>query len=153
MGFVRAAVDRANVADRDLATQDRRPAPRYGSHQAAVNGISENGGAKSCFDHRGHWRVAPKHGGEIPAHSFESREFWEVFSRCLAKLPEGIADAFYLRELDELTADEVQQMLEITPANLWKRLHRARVLLRECLESRWFNASSHPSRSITERSV
>ena len=99
----------------------------------------------------GGWRR--KHGGEIRALYWRSREFWEVFSRCLAKLPQGIADAFYLRELDELTADEVQQTLEITPANLWKRLHRARVLLRECLESGWFNAPSKPSRSIPERSV
>ena len=93
----------------------------------------------------------PKRGGEIPARSGVG-EFWEVFNRCLARLPQGIADAFYLRELDELTADEVQQTLEITPANLWKRLHRARVLLRECLESGWFNASSKPSPSKSERS-
>ena len=94
--------------------------------QAAVNGISENGGARSCFDHRGHWRVVPKAWRGDPSALLESREFWEVFNRCLARLPQGIADAFYLRELDELTADEVQQTLEITPANLWKRLHRAR---------------------------
>jgi len=44
------------------------------------------------------------------------------------KLPQGLADAFFLRELDGLDAEEVQQILGITPANLWKRLHRARVL-------------------------
>jgi DNA-directed RNA polymerase specialized sigma24 family protein len=68
----------------------------------------------------------------------ETREFWDVFNGCLSKLPQGLADAFFLRELDGLGAEEVQQILGITPANLWKRLHRARVCLRRCLESGWF---------------
>jgi DNA-directed RNA polymerase specialized sigma24 family protein len=33
-----------------------------------------------------------------------------------------------------LDGDEVCQLLEITPTNLWARLHRARLLLRGCLE-------------------
>jgi RNA polymerase sigma-70 factor (ECF subfamily) len=68
----------------------------------------------------------------------ESREFWEIFGRCLSELPQSLGDAFFLRELDGLRAGEVQQRLGITPANLWKRLHRARSMLRQCLESRWF---------------
>jgi Sigma-70, region 4 len=43
-------------------------------------------------------------------------------------LPKGIAEAFFLRELDGMTAEEVQQMLGITPANFWKRLHRAHAI-------------------------
>jgi RNA polymerase sigma-70 factor (ECF subfamily) len=57
----------------------------------------------------------------------------------MSKLPQGIAEAFFLRELDGLSADEVQDALGITPASFWKRLHRARTMLRQCLEASWFN--------------
>lgn len=113
---------------------------------------TEAEGAESApFDRRGRWRTAPADWGSDPSRDLERSEFWDVFGRCLAKLPKGLADAFFLRELDDLCADEVQQVLGITPANLWKRLHRARSLLRLCLESGWFgrrtgNASRRTSR-------
>jgi RNA polymerase sigma-70 factor (ECF subfamily) len=90
------------------------------------------------FDDLGHWRVGPRPWPGDPGRELESREFWDVFGRCLDGLPRGLADAFFLREIDGLGADEVQRTLGITPANLWKRLHRARMLLRQCLESAWF---------------
>ena len=94
--------------------------------------------AASPFDRRGHWRASPAEWSGDPRREIESREFWEVFGGCLSKLPHGLADAFFLRELDGLESEEVQLLLGITPANLWKRLHRARLLLRQCLESGWF---------------
>lgn len=120
--------------------------------QAAANGLSENGVDESIFDRRGHWRVTPEAWGADPGRTVELREFWEVFGHCLSRLPRGIADAFFLRELDGMTADEVQETLGITPANLWKRLQRARTLLRQCLETGWFGQRTDPSPSLPERS-
>ena len=111
----------------------------------AGNGVSANGMSESPFDRRGHWRVGPARWGSDPSSEMETREFWDVFHGCLSKLPNGLADAFWLRELDGLGAEEVQQVLGITPANLWKRLHRARVCLRQCLESGWFGLPSKTS--------
>jgi RNA polymerase sigma-70 factor (TIGR02943 family) len=105
---------------------------------AAVNGVAHQAAEESMFDRRGHWRAGPASWAGEPSQELETREFWDVFGRCLAKLPKGFADAFFLRELDGLNSEEVQQILGITPANLWKRLHRARSLLRQCLESGWF---------------
>jgi RNA polymerase sigma-70 factor (ECF subfamily) len=113
--------------------------------QVAGNGALANGVSESPFDRRGHWRVGPTYWGSEPSREMETREFWEVFDRCLSKLPQGLADSFFLRELDELGAEEVQQILGITPANLWKRLHRARALLRQCLESAWFGQRTKTS--------
>jgi RNA polymerase sigma-70 factor (ECF subfamily) len=93
----------------------------------------------SPFDRRGHWKITPASWAGDPSRVIETREFWDAFSDCLAELPHGLADAFFLRELDELDSDEVQRILQISPANFWKRLHRARMLLRQCLESRWFD--------------
>jgi RNA polymerase sigma-70 factor (ECF subfamily) len=89
------------------------------------------------FDSRGHWkktvRPAPN-----PAAAFERREFWEALSGCLGKLPEHLAQVFVLREMDEQATSEICKALEITPANLWVMLHRARLRLWRCLEMHWF---------------
>jgi RNA polymerase sigma-70 factor (ECF subfamily) len=91
------------------------------------------------FDRRGRWKRVPGSWAGEPSQVLETREFWDVFSRCLARLPRGLADAFFLREVDGLKGEEVQELLGISPANLWARLCRARTLLRRCLEIGWFN--------------
>jgi RNA polymerase sigma-70 factor (ECF subfamily) len=112
---------------------------RTGGARAAVgNGAAEGPGDDPAFDRRGRWREAPASWAGDPARALEAREFWDVFGRCLARLPRGLADAFFLREVDGLGADEVCDLLGITPANLWARLHRGRSLLRRCLEANWF---------------
>ncbi len=96
------------------------------------------------FDRKGHWRVGPASWGGDPSREVETREFWDAFHRCLSGLPADLASAFVLRELDGLAPDEVRDLLGISPANLWTRLHRARSHLRRCLESHWFGLRSSP---------
>jgi RNA polymerase sigma-70 factor (ECF subfamily) len=117
-----------------IVDQLRRSVRESPTGQGGSHGAPEG----SPFDRRGHWKVEPASWGGDPSREIESREFWDAFGRCLAGLPRGLADAFFLRELDGAGADEVQRTLGITPANFWKRLHRARLLLRQCLESGWF---------------
>jgi RNA polymerase sigma-70 factor (ECF subfamily) len=122
---------------------------RAARQTAAGAGSAEGEPVDSDFDRRGHWRVAPGQWGPDPEGELESKEFWEVFGRCLSKLPKALADAFLLRELDGLSSNEVQDQLGITPANLWARLHRSRMHLRDCLESSWFGgkkSSRHRTR-------
>lgn len=76
------------------------------------------------------------------ASSVPSRDrsaFWASFRRCLAKLPHQSAQAFMLREMDDLATAEMCGLLGITENNLWVILHRARLALRHCLEKNWFN--------------
>ena len=106
---------------------------------AKLNGVATNGAEAWPFDARGHWRDGPASWAGNPGREMETKEFWEVFGGLHVETATGIADAFFLRELDGLSADDVQDALGITPANFWKRLHRARFLLRQCLESNWFS--------------
>jgi RNA polymerase sigma-70 factor (ECF subfamily) len=106
--------------------------------------------ARGEFDRRGHWRVGPAPWRGDPARDAETQEFWAAFGRCLAKLPPAVADAFTLRELDDLDAAEVQEILGVNATTLWARLHRARTLLRRCLEVRWFGPNARPPRSTPE---
>jgi RNA polymerase sigma-70 factor, ECF subfamily len=100
---------------------------------------------------RGHWREdqAPVSWSTDAAAALESREFWEIFDRCLSQLPQQIAIAFTLREIDGLNANEICEILEITPNNLWVILHRGRVKLRRLLEVEWFQKHT-PSTPMTQ---
>jgi RNA polymerase sigma-70 factor (ECF subfamily) len=65
-------------------------------------------------------------------------EFWQTLQGCLAKMPERVAQVFMLREMDDMPSKEVCATLNISEANLWVMLHRARMALRECLEVNFF---------------
>jgi RNA polymerase sigma-70 factor (ECF subfamily) len=109
-----------------------------GERAAEGERTAEGPGPGPAFDRRGRWREHPASWGGDPARAMETQEFWDVFGRCLAQLPQGLADTFFLREVDGLRAEEVRDLLGISAANLWARLHRGRSLLRRCLELKWF---------------
>lgn len=99
---------------------------------------ADHNAAEGFFDDQGFWRVGPASWPGDPALALERREFWDVLHGCLAKLPPTLADAFLLRELEGLDTEEICRLESINPTNLWTRLHRARLLLRDCLEKNWF---------------
>lgn len=100
---------------------------------------------EDCFEKsgpwQGHWREeqVPLSWPVDASHLLESREFWETFDRCLSRLPQPIAMAFTLREIDGLNSNEICEILNVTPNNLWVMLHRGRTRLRNLLETEWFS--------------
>jgi len=91
------------------------------------------------FDASGHWKI-PFAEWHNPDKSLEQQQFWEVFNECVKHLPTRLADLYTLRELNELSTDEVCKLLDIsTTNNMWVMLSRARMRLRDCLENGWFN--------------
>ena len=98
-------------------------------------------GDERIFDRAGRWLSKPRRWGANPGEEMERREFWLCFEGCLSRLPSNVADAFLLRELEDCGADDVCDVLQITPANLHTRLYRARILLRDCLGHRWFGSA------------
>lgn len=92
----------------------------------------------TLFNHRGHWSLRPLDWGH-PDEALENQQFWRVFADCLAGVPARLAEAFFLREVDGMTSEEVCKVLDVSPSNLWVSLHRARMRLRLCLEIQWFN--------------
>lgn len=99
----------------------------------------------ALFDNSDHWTHPPSHWGD-PEKSLESKNFWTVFEACSKSMPARTARAFMMRELMELSTEEICQELAITPTNLWVLLHRARLSLRECLDIRWFGNRSQTSK-------
>ena len=92
------------------------------------------------FDQRGGWKSRPAEWTTDPSALFEQKEFWQVLQRCLKELPPRLHQAFTLRELDGLSAEEVRKILNVSATNGGVMLHRARLRLRSCLEKIWFEA-------------
>lgn len=88
----------------------------------------------AMFTAGGDWRESPQ---RWPDWALAREEFWADFRNCLAKLPPRMGDLFCLREIQGLNAPEICKVMEISETNLWVQLHRARVLLRRCLEQAW----------------
>ncbi len=100
----------------------------------------------TLFDENGQWKS-----GVLPAvppdEHIETGELWQVVRACLAHLPQGQADVFMLSVMEEMDSQEICRVLDISPSNLWVRLHRARLSLAKCVGSKWFlddkGADSH----------
>ena len=89
------------------------------------------------FDRKGHWKIKPPDWQTNPRKQFEQDEFHEVLQSCLSKIPERLREVFVLRELENLTADEICDTLDISASNLWVMLHRSRNALKSCMEKNW----------------
>jgi RNA polymerase sigma-70 factor (ECF subfamily) len=72
-------------------------------------------------------------------------EFWQALHRSLSRLPERLAQVFMMREMDDVPSKEVCATLQITEANLWVMLHRARMALRADLEATFFEGTGSTS--------
>jgi RNA polymerase sigma-70 factor (TIGR02943 family) len=68
-------------------------------------------------------------------------EFWQAIRASLDRLPPRVAQVFMMREMDDIPSKEVCEMLNISEANLWVMLHRARMALRQDLELTFFESS------------
>lgn len=94
------------------------------------------------FDGNGKWSKPPANWRATPDQLAENAEFWGVLHDCLGGLPAHLAQAFQMREIGLASIDEVSKLTGVTPKNLAVRLHRARLLLRTCLERKWFRKES-----------
>jgi RNA polymerase sigma-70 factor (ECF subfamily) len=95
--------------------------------------------ADTLFDRRGHWQPETQPGRWAdPEASFEQQQFWAVFEACLDHLPAKTARVFMMREFLGLETDQICKETGMSTSNCWVVLHRARLGLRTCLETRWF---------------
>jgi RNA polymerase sigma-70 factor (ECF subfamily) len=99
--------------------------------------LPEDDQLDALFNDRGHWIEMPAPWPN-PDASLEQREFFATLEQCLAGLPAKSARAFMMREHLGLETAEICKELAITPTHCWVLLHRARLALRQCLETNWF---------------
>lgn len=87
---------------------------------------------ESRFDTRGNWVRPP----ENILESLESEEIGTAVKACMETLPGAQREAFTLREIQDFETPEICKILQVSVTNLHVLLHRARIRLRECMESK-----------------
>ena len=118
----------------DLVRRQSREQPLI---QSDDDERSEADVVDALFQADGHWQNVPVNWGD-PGRAFENKKFWEIFELCAKLMPVKTARVFMMREVMDLSTEEICKELGITATNCWVMLHRARLSLRECLESKWF---------------
>jgi RNA polymerase sigma-70 factor (ECF subfamily) len=98
------------------------------------------GSPDSMFDAREKWKIKPGSWGGDPKNIFQNKELLTVIFACLDELPPRLSGAYRMRELEGATTREICTRFHTKENNCWVILHRARMLLRRCLEVNWFSA-------------
>ncbi len=112
---------------------------------------SRTGSTEDFFDRAGNWVHGPAKWDHDPHNSLEQKEFFEIFHRCLDRLPPRLAQVFVLRELEGLEGRRICEIMNISANNLWVMLYRARMHLRSHLEEMWFDgAGQEPGAGIKD---
>jgi RNA polymerase sigma-70 factor (ECF subfamily) len=94
-------------------------------------------GASDPFFASGRWAERPAP-WELPEQTLESAQFWRVYEKCCEAMPRRYALVFSMREVMEMTSDEICKELGISASNLHVILFRARLRLRACMSEHWF---------------
>ncbi|MCB9850341.1 MAG: sigma-70 family RNA polymerase sigma factor [Phycisphaerales bacterium] len=99
---------------------------------------ADSADAVDPFNARGLWNIKVNKWRDDPGSLAQDEEFRQTLANCIGKLPDNFAVPFILREIDGVDSKEICKVLDMSPTNLWARLHRARLRLRTCLEKNWF---------------
>jgi len=67
----------------------------------------------------------------------DNPEFNNLMRECMEGLPKKWNYALTYKHLTDKNAAEICQELEITTSNYWQIVHRAKLLLKKCLEIKW----------------
>ena len=84
------------------------------------------------FDASGNWSTPPQ---PVDTNLHHKEVKTEIFA-CLDAAPPRLTLAFILREVEELSTEDICNVLGITRTNLGVMLHRIRNRVRDCLESK-----------------
>jgi RNA polymerase sigma-70 factor (ECF subfamily) len=101
---------------------------------------TENSFNKSFFnENNGHWLDAatPLSWNVFADDKVISKDFDKVLNECIKKLPTKIVPVFIAKFLDNESSQFICKEFNITPSNYWVMMHRAKVIMRSCLEKNW----------------
>lgn len=103
--------------------------------------LTENSGyelSDAFFTQTGCWEnndINPIWDQEV--HLLDNSEFNLVMQECMQELPKKWRIALTSKYLSDQKSDVICQELEITLSNYWQIVHRAKLLVKKCLEVNW----------------
>jgi len=101
----------------------------------------ENQSFSKFFDDSGSWNKEhqPKEWNNEEGNLLDNSDFQKILQKCLNALPEKWSMCVKLKYLSGKKGEEICQEVGITTTNFWQIVHRAKLQLRDCVETNWFN--------------
>lgn len=94
---------------------------------------------EGMFDRSNNWKANGLESfWEDEKHLLDNAGFNSVFEVCMHDLPPSWYVSVTAKYMLEKQAPEICKELDITPSNYWQVIHRAKLLLKKCLEKNWF---------------
>jgi RNA polymerase sigma-70 factor (TIGR02943 family) len=102
---------------------------------------TEDGFSEHFFERgNGHWlaAAAPKQWTTYADSALTEKEFYKILHTCIQKLPSSLIPVFIMKFIEEEDSETICKVYNISSSNYWVIIHRAKVLVRSCLEKNWF---------------
>jgi RNA polymerase sigma-70 factor (ECF subfamily) len=84
----------------------------------------------------GRWinKISPNYISNNADHSVISKDFSAAMEKCLEKMPQRLKSIFLAKYFDETETKSICSQYEISDANFWVIIFRAKTIFRTCLE-------------------
>ncbi|MCF6248992.1 MAG: sigma-70 family RNA polymerase sigma factor [Desulfobacula sp.] len=92
---------------------------------------------ENAFNDKGMWKTGPRKWASNPEELLNQKDFLTVVNKCFGELPDRPGRALAMKELDGETTKTICKVLNVSSTNAWVILHRARALMRKCIEAKW----------------
>ncbi|MFO7825889.1 MAG: sigma-70 family RNA polymerase sigma factor [Cyclobacterium sp.] len=97
---------------------------------------------ETLFNANGNWKAnGLEEAWSNDTHLLDDPAFNDVMNVCIEDLPPRWRLAVISKYIFDKETLEICQELEISKTNYWQVLHRAKLLLKKCLEINWFGAN------------
>lgn len=70
--------------------------------------------------------------------NMQTKEFMKVMENCIEKMPLKLRPIFVMKYINEEDSEKICKDYGISSSNYWTIIHRAKLLIRNCLEKTWF---------------
>lgn len=130
-----------SILKNKIADHYRKASTRYEVSDSAIYGGDEGQSFLDLFfDKSGEWskQAKPKQWSVEEGNVLDDKEFQKAMQNCVGKLPANWHTAITLKYLEEKESEDICKELNVTASNYWVIMHRAKLMLRACLEKTWF---------------
>lgn len=109
--------------------------------ELSLDQLSENVAnnvADSFFDSNENWNQNPNNTlWNDDKNLLDDSEFNAIFIDCIGHLPDNWRLAISTKYIFNKNSDEICKELNISMSNYWQIIHRAKLLLKRCIENNW----------------
>lgn len=112
---------------------------RKAVNKITIESLEDESNDRSFFDDHDHWKegMYPQQWSIDFNNPGDVNDFRRIFNGCTGKLKRIQNAVFVMKYVDNEQSENICKELGLSSSNYWVILHRAKVLLRACLEKNW----------------